>query len=358
MVYFVSNSRQTRTRFETLAKDFECAFFMTFTGLERELRSLAGCYSVVIDENLEMAACLSFISRHYSDRNLKKILMISSQTEGAPSLPDDRISICSYSEFEDRLSQLRGKDEDDDGLASLLLGDSPAMVHLRSEVKRIGAAGHNVLVYGPTGSGKELVAKALHAAYSKKAPSMLNCALLDSSLLESHLFGHRKGSFSGADSDFKGIAETANGSSIILDEFEAMPMLTQAKLLRFIDTGEYYRVGENVPRYSKCRIIALSNEPIGQLLDDKRLRFDFLMRIAVTRINVPALKDHLEDIGTLVRSREAKCVYKDHIRDIEGLKRYPWPGNVRQLFNVVDSIHTDNKCDKSIDMEDFARGFY
>ena len=162
MVYFVSNSRQTRTRFETLAKDFECAFFMTFTGLERELRSQDGCYSVVIDENLEMAACLSFISRHYSDRNLKKILMISSQTEGVPSLPDDRISICSYSEFEDRLSQLRGKDEDDDGLASLLLGDSPAMVHLRSEVKRIGAAGHNVLVYGPTGSGKELVARALH----------------------------------------------------------------------------------------------------------------------------------------------------------------------------------------------------
>ena len=138
----------------------------------------------------------------------------------------------------------------------------------------------------------------------------------------------------------------------ILDEIEVLATSVQAKLLRFIETGEFRRLGENTVRRAKCRIIAISNENIGKLYSERRIRPDFYMRIAGATIMVPPLRDHIDDIEDLVRIHEQRRGYSERIRDIESFKAYSWPGNVRELFNTVDRIHTLGMSQNNLRVDD------
>ena len=230
--------------------------------------------------------------------------------------------------------------------ASELLGVTPAMAELRSSVERAAGAPFAVLIDGESGSGKELVARAIHRGGSRRHRPFctLNCAALPDELVEAELFGHARGAFTGAVSDRAGVFEEAHGGTLFLDEIGELAARAQAKVLRVLQEGELRRVGENVSRRVDVRIVAASNRDLRREVDAGRFRLDLLYRLDVVHITVPPLRDRGEDIALLAehfwRAATARVGSRASLSSttIAALARYDWPGNVRELQNVLAAL--------------------
>ncbi len=225
-----------------------------------------------------------------------------------------------------------------------LLGASPPMQKVYRTLDKIMPTEIPVLVTGESGTGKDLVARVLHYSgpRSKERFVTVNCAALTDTLLESELFGHRRGSFTGADRDRKGLFEQADHGTLFLDEIGEMPLALQPKLLRAIQFGEVRRVGEDVPRNVDVRIIAATHRDLAEQVRSGRFREDLMYRLDVARIHVAPLRDRLEDLGLLIDhflERHAEKSHKPRKRiepaALRLFLRYQWPGNVRELENEV-----------------------
>jgi len=229
--------------------------------------------------------------------------------------------------------------------AGRIVGDSPPMREVMALVAKVAPAPTTVLLEGETGTGKELVARAIHAASPRKERLFVavNCAALSEGILESELFGHRKGAFTGALADKKGLFEVADGGTLFLDEISETSQSLQAKLLRVLQEGEIRPVGDTRDRKVDVRIIAATNRKIDEELKAGRFREDLFYRLKVFPIRLPPLRDRMEDLPALASHlvrRLAAQVGKD-ARDptpeaLAALQRYAFPGNVRELENELE----------------------
>ncbi len=226
-----------------------------------------------------------------------------------------------------------------------LIGDSLIMRQLREQISRIAPSDSTVLIEGESGTGKELIARAIHRWSNRADKPMLclNCAALSENLLESELFGHEKGAFTGADKLRKGRFELADGGTLLLDEISEIPLTLQAKLLRVLQEQEFERVGSSVTRHVNVRVIATTNRNLQQWVKEGKFREDLYYRLSVLPIYISPLRERREDISLLadyflkrIATREGKDVIKLDKATIACLKEYHWPGNVRELENLME----------------------
>ncbi|MCC6511673.1 MAG: sigma 54-interacting transcriptional regulator [Pirellulaceae bacterium] len=226
-----------------------------------------------------------------------------------------------------------------------MVGNSPAMLKVRSAIERAGPTGATILVRGESGVGKELVARAIHMRSPRRqAPLVcLNCAALAPTLLESELFGHEKGAFTGATERKIGKFEAANGGTLMLDEIGEMIPELQAKFLRVLEGQSFERLGGNKPIHTNVRVIAATNRDLEQAVRDKQFRSDLYFRLRVIEIDVPPLRERTGDVAilaehflTMLRAHAGRRIDGIAPATLELLQRYNWPGNVRELRNVIE----------------------
>lgn len=224
-----------------------------------------------------------------------------------------------------------------------MIGESEAMRELARLIRLVAPRSTTVLIEGETGSGKEIVAKALHRLSDRagKPFVVLNCAAIPEALLEAELFGHTRGAFTGAVQSRTGRIEAAHGGTLFLDEIGEMPLALQAKMLRFLECGELQRVGDNELTRVDVRIIAATHQPLEKRSAEGTFRLDLYHRLAVFPIEVPALRERLEDLGLLAEHVLAKLGEKMPRKRLSPsalamLKEYQWPGNVRELMHVLE----------------------
>ena len=239
-------------------------------------------------------------------------------------------------------------------------GKSPAMTGIFEVLRRVAPTNISVLIEGQSGTGKELLAKAIHDNSRRwDKPFMpVNCAGLTETLLESELFGHVKGAFTGAAGDRKGLFEAADKGTLFLDEIGDMAPSSQAKLLRVIEDGAVVPVGSNKPTMVDVRIISATNQDLTKLIEDKQFRQDLYFRIKGVNITLPSLRDRVEDIPDLVDYflKEAAIEVGSNVAGITeaaqtALSNYDWPGNVRQLRNTIRTMVVMSDHDK-LDVQD------
>jgi two-component system NtrC family response regulator len=235
-----------------------------------------------------------------------------------------------------------------DFLDALLVGVSPAMRRLKALIPRVASGRSNVLIQGESGTGKELVARAIHLLSPRAAGAFLaeNCAALPDGVVESELFGHVRGAFTGAERDRPGLIALADGGTLFLDEVGDLGARVQAKLLRVIQEGEYRPVGGREVRRSDFRVIAATHRDLAAMVEKGEFREDLYYRLNVVRIPIPPLRERVEDVPVLVEhvlGRLAGGNAPGPVRAgvskeaMEMLLRYPWPGNVRELQNVLEA---------------------
>jgi two-component system response regulator AtoC len=224
-----------------------------------------------------------------------------------------------------------------------IIGQAPCMQEIFKQIGRISSSEAPVLIEGESGTGKEVIADAIqrHSPRSSKTYVKVNCAAFAESLLESEIFGHEKGAFTGATDQRQGHFETANGGTLLLDEITGMSRRLQARLLRVLQHGTFFRVGGNKDQRADVRLISLSNRKLEEVVESGRFRSDLFYRINVIRINVPSLRERMEDVPLLARhfvqkyARGEATVISDET--MARLVSYSWPGNVRELENVIQS---------------------
>ncbi|WP_430417865.1 sigma-54 interaction domain-containing protein [Parasphingorhabdus sp.] len=228
-------------------------------------------------------------------------------------------------------------------IAAKLIGDSPKMRQLRTIVGFAGRSKSSIMITGPSGSGKEVVATAIHDISDRKnAPNIaVNCGAIPDQLIESELFGHEKGSFTGASSQHAGLFERAHSGTVFLDEIGDMPINMQVKLLRVLETRVVNRVGGNRNIGVDIRVIAATHRTLGDCIKRKTFREDLYYRLCVVPIEVPALNERTEDIPALVahflKSQDENNPLPVFTEEaFEVMQHYAWPGNVRELRNVIE----------------------
>lgn len=226
-----------------------------------------------------------------------------------------------------------------------LVGTSRAMRQVKNQIERVAKSQATVLIQGESGTGKELVARAVHAASSRSAGPMLcvNCAALSSNLLESELFGHERGAFTGADKQRKGRFELASGGTLLLDEISEVSLPVQAKLLRVLQEREFERVGSSATIKTDVRVIATTNRDLSDWVARRRFREDLFFRISVLPVTLPPLRDRRDDIPELgeyflrkIAQREGRDPKQFTARAMSLMENYHWPGNIRELENVCE----------------------
>ena len=226
-----------------------------------------------------------------------------------------------------------------------ILGEHPSMQRMMKNVAQVARSRATVLIHGETGTGKELIAAAIHQNSNRKEQPFirLNCASLSETLLESELFGHERGSFTGALARREGRFKQADGGTLFLDEVSEIPMSVQIKLLRFLQEREFERVGGNETLKVDVRVVAATNRNLKQRVEDGRFREDLYYRLKVVQLDVPPLRVRRSDIPLLAHSFLRKYAAENN-RSIQGLAEdalqhlmiYPWPGNVRELENAIE----------------------
>ena len=233
------------------------------------------------------------------------------------------------------------------GREEKMVGHSPVMQKLQEAIERAAPSEGRVLIFGENGTGKELVARAIHRKSARKASAFvsLNCAALPQDLVESELFGYEKGAFTGAVRKKPGRFEMANGGSLFLDEIGDMGLETQAKLLRVLQENEAVRVGGNTPYKFNVRIISATNKNLVMEIEEGRFREDLFYRLNVIPLDVPPLRDRKEDIPLLAQyflcqicEKTGKGMKRWAQRALKTLQHYSWPGNVRELQNLVERL--------------------
>jgi two-component system NtrC family response regulator len=242
-----------------------------------------------------------------------------------------------YLAIKRQLERIEGK--------SQLIGTSAGMEQVRKLIAKVAPTDSTVLVLGETGTGKELVARALHdQSLRAEMPFVaINCGALPETLIESELFGHRRGSFTGADEHRVGLFEVANGGTLFLDEIGELPKAMQAKLLRFLESGEIRRVGENQSLVVDVRVVCATHRHLEQMVDEGEFREDLMFRINTFEIHLPALRERIDDIPQLASHLISR--FRPGVRPqdelftpaaLRMLAEHTWPGNVRELANVIE----------------------
>ncbi len=251
-----------------------------------------------------------------------------------------------YRALKHQLEQIEGK--------SQLVGESQGIQRVRKLISKVAPTNSTVMVLGETGTGKELVARAVHdQSLRADMPYVaINCGALPESLIESELFGHRKGAFTGADEQRVGLFEVAHGGTLFLDEIGELPLSMQSKLLRVLESGEMRRVGDNESFTVDVRVICATHRPLEEMVQDNRFREDLMFRINTFEILIPPLRERTEDIMKLAehllqRLRFPGAKQADAIAPLtlDLLKSHHWPGNVRELANVIE--YATILCDRA-----------
>lgn len=234
--------------------------------------------------------------------------------------------------------------------APQLIGKTPSMAKVKVLIEKVAPTNSTVLILGETGTGKELVARALHDNSTRADNPFvaINCGALPETLIESELFGHRKGAFTGADDHRVGLFEVANGGTIFLDEIGELPKSMQAKLLRVLESGEIRRVGENKPVTVDVRVVCATHRDLPAMVAEEEFREDLMYRINTFEINLPPLRERIDDVPDLalhLLARFRKGGEAQLADDaVEALRGHIWPGNVRELANVIE--HATILCDE------------
>ena len=241
-----------------------------------------------------------------------------------------------------------------------MIGESIQIEEMCTLIGQVANTDISVLITGESGSGKEMIAKALHKNSKRKFESLItvNCAAIPSGIIESELFGHKKGSFTGASENRKGYFEAANKGTIFLDEIGELPLEIQAKLLRVIEQGEFIRVGETKTEKVDVRIIAATNRKLSEEARDKKFRQDLYFRLKTVSINAAPLREHISDLFLYIERFGLEFTAKNDIpfkgfsqEAIDLMKEYNWPGNVRELKNTIESLLAINRGERiGIDM--------
>ena len=228
-----------------------------------------------------------------------------------------------------------------------IVGESPALIAAIRRAMLVAPIDLSVLIIGESGSGKESFPKIIHESSPRKHKKYIavNCGAIPEGTIDSELFGHVKGSFTGAIADHKGYFEEADGGVIFLDEVAEMPLSTQARLLRVLENGEYLRVGDSTVRKTNIRVVAATNKDMLQAVKDGKFREDLYYRLSTVQINVPPLRERGDDIILLSRlflrnfineNRTSEVTFTEDAQRM--LKAYHWPGNVRQLKSVIEQV--------------------
>jgi DNA-binding NtrC family response regulator len=239
--------------------------------------------------------------------------------------------------LENRLKAVEGSPD--------IVGTTPSMDRVKKIIDRIAPTDSNVLILGETGTGKELVARRIHELSRRaKMPFVaVNCGALPENLVESELFGHRKGAFTGADTPRKGLIEVANGGTLFLDELGELDRAMQVKLLRVLESGEVRRVGENDAFHVDVRVVCATNRDLLEMVERGDFREDLFFRVNTFEIQLPPLRERKEDIPALARTLVARQLKRAQVPEdilsdevLEVLKQHEWSGNVRELANALE----------------------
>lgn len=226
-----------------------------------------------------------------------------------------------------------------------ILGESASIKKAIADAKKVASTDTPVLLLGETGTGKEVFAQAIHQASNRKNENFvaLNCSTFNKDILESELFGHKQGAFTGAIKDKKGLVEEADGGTLFLDEIGEMPLELQAKLLRVLETNEYIKLGDTKSVRSDFRLIAATNKDLQKESEENRFRPDLYYRLNVFQIKLPALRDRVKDIkmlaGYFVQQysiKTDKSTLEMEPGFLQKLEQYKWPGNIRELKNIIE----------------------
>ncbi len=240
-----------------------------------------------------------------------------------------------------------------------LVGKSAVYDRALNTAIRVAATDLTVLITGESGVGKEIFSQIIHALSTRKHNKFIavNCGAIPQGTINSELFGHEKGAFTGATADRKGYFETVDGGTIFLDEISEMPLDTQSYLLRVLESGEYIRVGSSTTQKTDVRVIAASNVDLMKAIQQGKFREDLYYRLNTVPIHIPSLKERIEDIPILIRRFAvdfAEAYHTDSIHLDEQSKtllmKYPWPGNIRELKNLVEQLSVLSE-DKVIDVD-------
>jgi transcriptional regulator with GAF, ATPase, and Fis domain len=292
--------------------------------------------------------------REYYKRNLEKIVkhrtseLVASREEAEQSRLKTESALEEIKKLKDQLEAERAYLQEEIKLEynhENIIGKSNEINYVFFKIEQIAASDTSVLVLGETGTGKELVARAIHSLSLRKDRALvkMNCAALPSNLIESELFGHEKGAFTGAHSRRLGRFEIANGATIFLDEIGELPLELQPKLLRVIQDGEFERLGSSHTIKVNTRIITATNRNLEEEVRKGRFREDLWYRLNVFPVTVPPLRDRTQDISLLVdfyvrkiSKRMGKNIEVIPISIMNALQNYQWPGNVRELENVLE----------------------
>jgi len=244
-----------------------------------------------------------------------------------------------------------------------IIGNSPALNYALQVAGQVALTDLSVLIMGESGVGKEVFSQIIHALSARKHNPFIavNCGAIPEGTIDSELFGHEKGSFTGAVDFRKGYFETVNGGTIFLDEIGELPLGTQARLLRVLETGEYIRVGSSKVHKTDVRVIAATNKDLLEQVHDGKFREDLYYRLSTVPIRVPALHDRKEDITLLFRKFAVDFAEKYKTAPVQLdedaknlLINYPWPGNVRELKNIADQVSVLSQ-DKQISSKELGR---
>ena len=236
-----------------------------------------------------------------------------------------------------------------------IIGSSDEITQVLEMICQVAPVDISVLISGESGAGKEIVAKALHKTSKRSNESLVvvNCGAIPEGIIESELFGHKKGSFTGAGNDKKGYFEEANKGTVFLDEIGETPLETQVKLLRVLENGEFMRVGEAKTRKTDVRLIAATNKDLYQMVNNGEFRQDLYFRLKTVTVVIPPLRKRPQDISAFVERFSLEFTRSNDIRyrgftpeAIRLMKRYDWPGNVRELKHFIEKIIVLNKGER------------
>ena len=241
-----------------------------------------------------------------------------------------------------------------------IIGTSDKILEVLRLISQVAPVDISVLITGESGVGKEVVSRAIHKHSKRSNIPMVtvNCGAIPEGIIESELFGHKKGSFTGASDDRKGYFEQANKGTIFLDEIGEAPSETQVKLLRVLESGEYMRVGESKVRYTDVRVLAATNKNLSDLVKKEQFRQDLYYRLKTVNVQIPSLRERVEDINPFVErfalefTRSNEILYRGFMPEaIRLMKQYDWPGNIRELKNFIEKIMVLEKGERiTVDM--------
>ena len=349
---------------------------------ERALETaLAGPFDAVLcDVRMPNMDGLTFLRRYRAGEGGALVLMMSAygsedaaleaMREGAydylpkPFRPDEVLLTLRKAEERERLrlevERLRAT-LGADAVRDLVVAESKVMRHLLDLASRVAGHSTTVLITGESGTGKEVLARAIHrmSQRAEGAFTAINCAAIPETLLESELFGHVRGAFTGATADRAGLFEAADGGTLLLDEIGDLPLGLQAKLLRVLEENEIRRLGARESRRVDVRVIAATAKPLERAVEQGEFRDDLFYRLDVIRLHLPPLRERPEDIPALLthfaRQTAQRLGHAISItpRALAALAEHPWPGNVRELRNAVERAGVLNPTGR-LDLSDFA----